>query len=219
MNEFKEIPASKKSIAFRKPICGIGTNDADYITQPVINGKQMRCPYYVAWASMLGRCYSAKYQASHPTYAGCSVVKEWLTFSNFKKWMKHQDWRGKQLDKDILIVGNKVYSPDTCIFVSSAVNKLLIDSAAKRGDYPQGVAWDKIMGKYRSYCNVNGKLKHLGYFGRANEAEVAYLEFKITHVTKIANDQPLNIKNGLLNHVKIFRNLANNINDIKGSDG
>jgi len=40
--------------------------------------------------------------------------------------MERQDWEGKHLDKDILIPGNKIYSPDRCIFVSSLIN-LLID--------------------------------------------------------------------------------------------
>ena len=40
-NQFVEIPASKKSLAYRRPVYGIGTNDAEYITRPRVNGKQV----------------------------------------------------------------------------------------------------------------------------------------------------------------------------------
>ena len=75
-----------------------------------------------------------------PTYKGCSVSEEWLRFSNFKRWMEKQDWDGKQLDKDILFEGNKVYSAETCVFVTSVVNSFTSDSGAKRGEWLIGVS-------------------------------------------------------------------------------
>jgi len=46
MKEFIEVPASRASLAQRKPAYGIGINDADYMTEQNINGKKVRCPYY-----------------------------------------------------------------------------------------------------------------------------------------------------------------------------
>ena len=124
MVEFIEMPASKKSLSFRKPVFGVGTNDADYIIDRRIDGKRVACPIYRAWKNMLKRCHSDKYQKDRPTYIGCSVCKEWLTFSNFRRWMLTQDWQGKQIDKDIKFKGNKIYSPETCMFVTNKENTI-----------------------------------------------------------------------------------------------
>ena len=114
-----------KMVKPKRLVYGVGINDADYVVQKwetigYVNGKQKQkliwiCPYYSAWKSMLKRCYSSKYQDKRPTYKGCSVSDEWLTFSVFKVWMEKQDWEGKQLDKDLLFEGNKIYSADTCV--------------------------------------------------------------------------------------------------------
>lgn len=215
MPEFIEMPATKRSISMRKPVHGVGINDANYVVQPLVDGKQVMCPYYQAWNHMLTRCYSQKYQAKHPTYIGCEVVKEWLTFSNFRAWMETQDWEGKQLDKDILVIGNKTYSPDACLLVSSQINTLLNDCAASRGDLPKGVSFHKGVGKYVAKCRVIGKLKHLGYFTLIPKAEYEYLTFKSDLIKKIANeDEALGnprLQEALLAHSDMFKQKANSI--------
>lgn len=133
-------------------VCGVGINDADYVVQPTVMGKQISCPYYQVWHSMLKRCYSVKRLTTFPSYVGCSVSEEWLIFSNFKAWMETQDWLGKHLDKDILYIGNKVYSEQTCVFVEDRVNYLLTDSAASRGNYMIGVNWHKATQKFVAQC-------------------------------------------------------------------
>jgi len=112
-----------------------------YTVKPTLNGKVQVCPYYACWNNMLVRCYSRSYLQRHPTYEGCSVEESWLTFSNFKAWMKQQDWKGKFLDKDILVLGNKVYSKDTCLFVSTAINNLLTDCRKSKGSCSLGVSF------------------------------------------------------------------------------
>lgn len=74
---------------------------------------------------MKQRCYSALFHQRRPSYIGCVVCDEWLVFENFYYWVVNQDWKGKHLDKDILIPNNKIYSPDTCVFVSPKLNRLL----------------------------------------------------------------------------------------------
>jgi len=83
MDNFPKIKATAMSLATRKLAYGVGRNDADYKT--AVNGE--RCPYYRRWSSMLNRCYSASYQNMFPTYIGCTVCKDWLTFSHFRAWM------------------------------------------------------------------------------------------------------------------------------------
>ncbi len=67
---------------------------------------------------MLQRCYSESYLNKRPSYRGCSVCEEWKTFSNFMAWMKNKNMENLELEKDILVPGNKLYSPETCVFVS-----------------------------------------------------------------------------------------------------
>lgn len=208
MTQFIEIPASKRSIAMRRPLFGSGINNASYSVTPVVGGKKVRCPYYTVWASMIQRCYSDKYQAKQPTYIGCLVVKEWLTFSNFREWMKGQQWFGMELDKDILVSGNRTYSPETCIFVSHAINGLLASHESERGDCPQGVYFDKQTEKYRAQCRINGTNKPLGRFSDANKAEVAYLEFKSALIIELASKERPEIEAALLRYSKAMTDKA-----------
>lgn len=107
-------------------VCGFGINDAHYkIRSGKGVGPRHICPFYRSWYAMISRCYSEGEQQRNPSYAGCSVCDEWRYFSNFRRWMMNQDWKNKQLDKDIIIVNNKIYSPSTCAFVEPWVNKLL----------------------------------------------------------------------------------------------
>lgn len=182
----------------KKLVYGVGDNDADYVikkneTISYEGGKQKQkqvwvCPYYRAWSDMLKRCYSIKYQENYPTYKGCSVSDEWLTFSNFKTWMEMQDWEGMQLDKDLLFVGNKVYSPDTCVFVTGMVNSFTADCGASRGEWSIGVYWNKLAGKFMSRCcnPFTKKREHLGLFICEQEAHQAWLKRKLELAHELA---------------------------------
>lgn len=180
---------------------GVAFNDATYEIsryEVVISadGKRARrrvwtCPVYEVWMGMLKRCYSNKVQAKHLTYEGCTVCDEWLTFSNFKSWMEKQDWQGKQIDKDILFQGNKIYSPATCVFVSRTVNAFVIESDASRGKYLIGVSWHKVVKKFSATCNnpITKKGEPLGYFTSEIEAHKTWLKRKLEHAKLIAAEQ------------------------------
>lgn len=134
------------------------------------------------------RCYSEKWHINKPSYKGCSVTKEWHSFMEFKRWMELQDWEGRQLDKDLLIKGNLVYSPDTCVFVSSRANSFLLRCSDKIGDLPVGVYLHKESGKYRAQCSITEKAqqKQLGCFDTIEEAENAYLIEKYNQAVSLA---------------------------------
>ena len=182
----------------KKLVCGVGINDSDYAvvkweTIGYVNGKQKqklvwRCPYYIAWKGMLKRCYSIKFQEDYPTYIGCSVAEEWLTFSVFKNWMMTQDWEDNHLDKDLLIESNKVYSPETCVFVPRMVNNFTIDNGASRGEFLIGVAWHKPTEKFMSKCSnpFTKKQEHLGLFTCELEAHQAWLKRKLELAHELA---------------------------------
>ena len=171
-------------------VCGWGINDADYTVKPMINGKQVWCPFYRAWVDMLTRCYSTKFQAKHLTYEGCSVCDEWLTFSNFKAWMETQDWEGKQLDKDLLVKWNKVYSPGTCVFLSASINSFIPEHESVRGTYPIGVCWSSQNKKYKAGIGDRmGSNITLGYFDTPEEAHKAWLTAKLEQAKILAAEQ------------------------------
>lgn len=190
---------NKNSIAKRKLVYGIGINDAEYRVCQMVDGKSVIDKYYKKWSAMLERCYCDKSQKKRPAYIGCTVCDEWLSFMTFRSWMMKQDWEGKHLDKDILVPGNKVYSPKNCIFVSIEINSLLTDHAAARGDYPQGVSWHKRVKKYSSNINKYGKRSHIGYYDSILLAETAYKNAKSLHLKEVAMSQSdIKLKNALL---------------------
>jgi len=173
-----------------KLVFGVGVNDLPYRTQvweelPKNGGKRIQksvfiCKYYATWRNMLQRCYSKKHLESYPSYIGTSVCSEWLYATEFKKWMDKQDWCGKSLDKDIVVPGSKLYSPETCAFVLQATNKFVIARDASRGDYPIGVCLFKRKGKYQALCQnlFTGKQEHLGYFSTPEDAHEAWRKRK-----------------------------------------
>jgi hypothetical protein len=62
-----------------------------------------------------------------------------------------------QLDKDILVKGNKVYSPDACVFVPQCINILFTKSHKShktKEKLPMGVNFDSKRNKYRAYCSI-----------------------------------------------------------------
>lgn len=190
-------------------VFGVGINDADYQVSKYQGGKVLwRCPFYVKWKDMLKRCYRDSYKEMNPTYTECSVCDDWIYFSKFKSWMIEQDWEGKQLDKDLLLRGNKVYSPDTCVFIDNKVNTFLIERNASRGDWPIGVS---ASGKrFSAYCRVLGKNgnEYLGKFDSPEEAHRAWLRFKLLQARILAAEQTdERVANALVDRYENYGNL------------
>ena len=173
-----------------KLMYGAGVNDADYVvvvweTVGYVDGKYKQkkvwnCPFYRVWGNMLERCFSEKEKARNPTYKDVTCCEEWLVFSDFKRWMEQQDWEGRQLDKDIIFANNKVYSPETCAFVSRVTNTFITAREASRGKYPLGVYWSTWGKKFRAQCRnpFTKKKEHLGYFDCSKEAHEAWRKRK-----------------------------------------
>lgn len=174
-------PATAMSTAKRKLRYGVGVNDAHYATKPIVNGKQIADPAYYAWAGMLNRAYDPKCHARQPTYVGVTVCKEWHSFRAFRTWWLANYRDGFQCDKDLLVVGNKEYGPDACIYVPQWLNTFTIDCGAVRGDLPIGVCLDRCCGKYKSECRnpITGKKHSLGHFNTPEAAHSAWLKYKL----------------------------------------
>ena len=161
----------------KKLVYGVGINDLLYTRGT---------PSYLAWTAMLERCYCAKYQHNRNTYNDCSVCKEWLLFSNFKKWFDNPEngyKDGYHLDKDIIVKGNKIYSPQTCCLVPASVNSLLTSRKTQRGIYPIGVA--KVRSG-RFVARACSNKRHIGVYDTIEEAFNAYKEVKERYIKFIA---------------------------------
>lgn len=161
---------------------------------------------YNLWTNMLKRCYDAKIQEKQPTYKGCSVCEEWLCFEKFDKWYNENYYEieneSMQLDKDIIAKGNKIYSPETCIFVPQSINKLFLKRNSTRGNCPIGVCYHKRDNVYESYCSVStGVHKYLGYYDNSNDAFNSYKIFKENRIKEIAdtykNKIPMELYNAM----------------------
>ena len=175
---------SRRSKSLRGLVCGVGVNNATYRTETRIDGKRVACPAYAAWNSMLNRSCSAKYHARHQTYSGVTVCDEWRSLMSFRKWWLDHQVDGWQLDKDLL-TDDWIYSPETCIFVPRWMNTFTTDHAAARGEWPMGVCYHKITGKFLARCRQPlGKQRHIGLFSTPEEAHAAWLARKL----EIANE-------------------------------
>jgi len=146
------------------------------------------------WGDLLKRCFCDKYQKHKPTYKTVEVCEEWLNFQNFAEWCNTQkffnakDESGKyyQLDKDLLVRGNKIYSPETCCFVPSQINSLFTYVKSTKGEHPVGVSYMKNRGKFEAYFSYKGRRKHLGHFDTSEEAFKAYKKAKEGHIKNMA---------------------------------
>ena len=113
------------------------------------------------------------------------------------------------LDKDILYKGNKIYGPDTCIFVPQRINTIFGTNMRRRGNLPIGVTFCKRNKKYTSHCwtlNADGKRNNiaLGYFDSPEKAFNAYKQFKESYIQKVAENYkpfiPETLYNALINY-------------------
>ena len=140
---------------------------------------------YDFWHGMMKRCYSKNERdlIKYSSYKDCYVCEEWHNYSNFKKWFNENYYEIKsermELDKDIIIKNNKIYSPNNCTFVPQRINKLFTKNKANRGD--------SMIGTYKTYnnkfiSNFDNKTYNSEY-----EAFYLYKKAKESHIKQIAD--------------------------------
>lgn len=165
-------------------IAGIGINDS--------SGDVKNNPHYIKWSSMLYRCYMPSSARNKINYADVTVCEDWLKFSEFEAWSKTNYVEGLHLDKDILLQGNKVYSPETCAYVPRDINNLLLKRERGRGEYPLGVSKMTKSAKMVNDRNnpfiakivENANTKNLGYFINPYDAHKAWQWEKANQIEK-----------------------------------
>ena len=154
-----------------KLVQGWGVNDV----QKLSVGENRT--YYKIWSRMLERAYSKSWQQRYEEYKGTQVSEEWKYLSSFIEWASKQYWQGNDLDKDLLVEGNKLYSKDTCIFLPPTINKALMKHT-KESQYLMGVGYEE-----RSHTMVNPSKKP--YTARCRVGESVGSKFLGMYATEV----------------------------------
>lgn len=154
-------------------VLGMAFNDVSPVK---IDGKIIKS--YDCWIDMLNRCYSPRVQAAQPRYVGCSVAEVWLLFSNFKQWFDSRYKPGYELDKDLLITGNRTYSPETCVLIPTALNLFTTGRSVRGGSMLQGVN-RRSENCYRARIGGKKNYEVIGNFKTEKEAHLAWFNRKI----------------------------------------
>ena len=189
-------------------ICGVGITGSKY---PVsINKKHLK--EYKTWTDMIYRCFDENKKKRHPRYKDVTCCDKWLNYENFYEWLHSQEnfeqWLNGErwnLDKDILIKGNKIYSSEACCLVPQSVNILFIKNNKQRGDLPIGVS--RSNNKFKSEYHASNCHVYLGVYETVEDAflkyknakesyikQVARLEFDNGNITKRCYDAMMNYK-------------------------
>lgn len=168
-------------------VFGVGITGNKYSTQ---------IKEYKTWVNMISRCFSEKEKGKHPTYKDVTCCEEWLFYENFYEWLHSQEnfdkWYNGEywnVDKDILIKGNKIYSPEACCLVPHVINALFIKCNKLRGDLPIGVYKhkNKFVAKFSDpYTN---KSKYIGSYETSEDAFQAYKNYKENLIKQMAQEE------------------------------
>lgn len=162
-------------MSHRGLIKGFGINDEP---EGGASASKPMSPYYSRWKGIIGRCYG-KEAVRRPGYDGCKISDDWRSFMSFKTWMQQQPWQGNHLDKDILRPWEKLYCPETSVFVPVYINTLMNDCAAVRGDLPVGVTRNARGLPFAARIRLSGsKRVGLGVYETAEEAHQAWARAK-----------------------------------------
>jgi len=184
MNDIRYKPDNWSKKAMEPVMYGVGYHGLLYT-----NSKEK---LYDRWHWMMNRCYSKAVHELYPEYEKCTVCDEWLNYSNFKLWYDEHiaPWEllGEKvdMDKDILIKGNTVYSPETVSFVPKVINTLFTNGKKNRGDYPIGVYYDQDKNKYRACMAFMGRNIKLGTFDTVEAAFARYKAYKEDFIKDMA---------------------------------
>lgn len=172
-------------------VCGVGYG--------VLRSDSKKASFK-AWHNMLNRCYSYDKVDKYITYGDCEVCDHWKNFRNFDAWYITTFPEGVdikfELDKDMQIKGNRIYSPETCIWIPKKINQYINDvKGAHSVTGYKGVSpisktgIDVIEGKYEVRC-ADGKGKRV-YLGTVTDLEVGskmYIEYKQSQLRLLAKE-------------------------------
>ena len=188
---------------YSKSIFGVGCIGEGEYKSKNTSGKITK--EYNCWSNMMKRCYYNK-DENYKTYEDKYVCEEWHNFQNFAKWFNENYYEVKDkekmdLDKDILFKNNKVYSPETCVFVPHKINSLFIKSNASRGKYPIGVTFRENENKFvLSVYHIKDNK-----FNTIEDAFEYYKKEKEQYIKQVAEEYkdsiPVKLYNAMINYI------------------
>lgn len=155
----------------------LGCNDPNTLSERYIYDK---------WVNMLQRCYDEEVHKRKPYYAPCTVCIEWQNFSNFRVWFKENAMGSRKvdLDKDIMIKGNTVYSQETCALVTHFTNTIFEDSRWNGSN----IVLNNSTQKYDVTMTILGKNEKVGSFDTEEDGKKAYFDYKQDYIKKHAKN-------------------------------
>lgn len=141
---------------------------------------------YSVYTKVIKRCYDEAVHKKQPTYRDCTISNEWLCFNTFAEFYENNPFYGLgyDLDKDLLVRGNKHYSAETCVMLPVEINRALAGNPLNEtGRY--GVT--KKHNRYQARCTVEeNERKYLGSFLTLEEASAVYVTTKEAYIKTLA---------------------------------
>lgn len=121
---------------YTKSVCGVGSLEGFTFEDEPSKNK-----YYDRWSGMIQRCYDEDYKNYRPEG---TVSDRWLKFINFLddiekipgylEMIEYPDLRW-DIDKDLMIYGNQIYSLDTCCFIPDEINRYIAKYKHENKEY------------------------------------------------------------------------------------
>jgi len=155
--------------------------------KPQGRGLELYEQAYARWCGIMERAYSPSY--NNPAYTGVSVSKDWHNFSNFYNWYVENWVSGWDIDKDLLVEGNKVYGPEFCRFVPVHINNLFHKNGGRKtasSCLPTGVR--RHGNGYRAVLSKKGVRVNMGTCSSVEEAERVYVEEKKKYIYEVLTE-------------------------------
>ena len=179
---------------YDRNICGVGYMGVGKYHCKYSNG--VHTMEYQNWIAMIRRCYDEKRKDTYSSYYGtCEVCSEWHNFQVFGQWYEQNFYQvgteRMHIDKDILIHGNKIYSPETCIIVPQRINMMFMNKPNKY-NLPSGIA-PIANGRY----NASYRGKSIGNYDTLELAVKAHDTEKKNALIELANEYKYKIPNKL----------------------
>lgn len=163
-------------------------------------GTHIMTQAYQTYNHMIDRTKpGGKFQAKRPTYIGTS--NGFTDFQQFADWAIQQvgyGVPGYQLDKDLLVPGNKVYCQETCCFLPREINMALQrDQSNKKSGLPVGI-YRNHKSDLKATISIRGKNVHLASTPTSTEADIAHLSAlyetaKSAYLKALAIEHQLNL--------------------------
>ena len=125
-----------------------------------------------------------------------------MDFQNFAKWAEENFIEGYELDKDLLVPGNKKYSPETCVYIPQRLNSFLTNIKSDNTSGYVGVSKKSDRTKWAANIKIEGKTTHLGMFTTAEEASIAYQEARVIESNKLKELYKDVLPSNVLNQIR-----------------